>query len=139
MGKIKVLTLVLTKLDIELGLAQPQLVSRFFHHRQKFGIKIGKIGWKTATFSSILPHTPFIFLDYRGYWNCPDSRNKNRAVSAVCPNSGQNPNFPNKGRLWAERSLCLGFFVLVGGNPMHYLGKGSKKRKKILAFSNMGV
>ena len=26
MGKIKVLTLVLTKLDIELGLAQPQLV-----------------------------------------------------------------------------------------------------------------
>ena len=30
MGKIKVLTLVLTKLDIELGLAQPQLVYLLF-------------------------------------------------------------------------------------------------------------
>ena len=30
MGKIKVLTLVLTKLDIELGLAQPQLVSDIY-------------------------------------------------------------------------------------------------------------
>ena len=30
MGKIEVLNLVLTKLDIELGLAQPQLVMTFF-------------------------------------------------------------------------------------------------------------
>ena len=39
MGKIEVLNLVLTKLDIELGLAQPQLVIKFF------------------TFNVYLPHT----------------------------------------------------------------------------------
>ena len=74
---------------------QKKFSARFFHHRQKFG----KIGRKTASFYSILPHTPFIFLDYRGYWNFPIFRDKNRAVLAVCPNSGQNPDFRDKGRL----------------------------------------
>ena len=77
-------------------------LSRFFHHRPKFGIKIGKIGRKTASFSSILPHTPFIFLEFKGYWKFPIFRDKNRAVLAVCPNSGQNPDFRDKGRLWPK-------------------------------------